>query len=105
MSDAWDTDVLGRVAEALRRADSGTPTILQIDGVAGMGKSTLLNELAKQAVAADFEVLETEAMQGDSTPYGSLTGWGFQAERTLSGDFPPSFRGGATGPHPSRHLR
>ena len=41
----WDVEQLAQLAVAVERASAGDPTLLIIEGAAGTGKSTLLQEL------------------------------------------------------------
>ncbi|WP_420122803.1 LuxR C-terminal-related transcriptional regulator [Nakamurella sp.] len=66
-------------ASALPRARSGEPTTLVITGESGMGKSTLLDEVARRAQG--FTVVSAEGLDGDVDPYASLVGWGLSIDR------------------------
>lgn len=66
-------------ASALERARSGEPTTLVVTGESGMGKSTLLDEVARRAEG--FSVLSAEGLDGDADPYSSLVGWGVSIDR------------------------
>lgn len=66
-------------ASALPRARSGEPTTVVVTGESGMGKSTLLDEVARRAEG--FRVLSAEGLTGDIDPYSSLAGWGVSIGR------------------------
>lgn len=66
-------------ASALPRARSGEPTTVVVTGEPGMGKSTLLDEVARRAEG--FHVLSAAGLAGDVDPYSSLVGWGLSIDR------------------------
>jgi DNA-binding CsgD family transcriptional regulator len=70
----WDDGVLGTVRDALGRARSGEPAVVCVQGAAGMGKTSLLDELASEA--ADFVLLSAEGAEDDRSAYSVLGQWG-----------------------------
>ena len=48
----WDDEVLDVVDAAIARAAGGTPTVVVVDGDAGLGKSTLLDTVGERATAS-----------------------------------------------------
>lgn len=69
----WRDEDLQVIDHALARAGAASPSILTISGSAGMGKSTLLAEIALRATAAGFRVLHAEGEDGGyQSPYSLL---------------------------------
>lgn len=60
---------------ALKRASSGQTTLLTIEGEAGLGKSTMLSELAKRAAELGFRCVQGNADEFErNRPFGALLG-------------------------------
>ncbi|HTW20767.1 MAG TPA: LuxR C-terminal-related transcriptional regulator [Mycobacteriales bacterium] len=71
----WGEEVLGTLDAAVARAAGGTPTVLVVEGAAGLGKSTLLDTVGERA--AGFTWLATEALETSAAlPYDVLAGLG-----------------------------
>lgn len=76
----WDDDVLNVVDAAIARAAGGTPTVVLVDGDAGLGKSTLLDTIGERATGFDW--LVTEAIDSAAAePYDVLAGLGLDLKR------------------------
>jgi predicted ATPase len=80
MSNTWETQFIGRHEEmskllaGLEEARKGQGSILFITGEAGIGKTRLVNELAKNKDALDFEFLHGECIYYEGTdPYLPFT--------------------------------
>lgn len=84
----WGEDRLQTLATALQRTRDGSPSVLVIEGEAGVGKSALLDELVNQA--EDFRVLVADGVESDRAPFLVLRQWGVV--------LPPSADGGASDP-------
>jgi hypothetical protein len=80
---AWDDRETDRLAAALDRARAGAPTVLVIEGEAGIGKTALLTELVAQA--RDFQVLRADGLETDQTSYVLLAQWGVDPVRPSDG--------------------
>jgi DNA-binding CsgD family transcriptional regulator len=67
-------DELSRLRAALRRAVAGTPATVVVAGEAGVGKTRLVLELAREAQAAGVVVLVGGCLDvgGDTLPYAPL---------------------------------
>jgi DNA-binding CsgD family transcriptional regulator len=73
----WRQEQLGVMDAAIRTAGSGAPTVLLVEGDAGTGKTSVLDELAVRA--AGFTVLESGAFESAADyPFGVLEQWGVQ---------------------------
>lgn len=83
-----DEDQWQRVLGALEAARTGSPTVLLFTGDAGMGKSTLLDQVTAET-GADFRVLSADAVEGAAAPFTVLEQWGV---------IPPSPEGWQTSP-------
>lgn len=80
MRHFWADTVWATVDAAIARAMSGRPTVLVVIGDAGLGKSSLSEDLV--ARATDFAVFPAEGVAGHNTPYGVLDQWGVHVPRT-----------------------
>ncbi|MFY1671925.1 LuxR C-terminal-related transcriptional regulator [Plantactinospora sp. WMMB334] len=69
----WRPDWLDLLEEGLRRARAGTPTVVCVSGTAGVGKTSLLDELVGRA--GDFIVLTAEGLEDFQLPFGVLSQW------------------------------
>jgi DNA-binding CsgD family transcriptional regulator len=82
----WDSAELGQLTAALDRARSGEPTVLIVEGDAGLGKSALLVELTEHA--RDFQTLRADGLEGDRTPFTVLAQWAVDPPRPSDGGEP-----------------
>jgi predicted ATPase len=57
----WQDDQLNAIAAALGAARSGQPAVLRVLGKPGMGKTSLLREIATRA--SGFNVLEADGQE------------------------------------------
>jgi hypothetical protein len=57
----WQDEQISAISAALEAARSGQPTVLSVLGRAGMGKTSLLREIATRA--SGFNVLEADGQQ------------------------------------------
>ncbi len=85
----WNAGTLSVLDDASARARSGRPTVLLVEGEAGIGKTAVLGEAHHRA--ADFQVFTTAGSQADSTPYDTLNGLGVAAKRTADGRYAEPF--------------
>lgn len=79
----WSAGELLVVDEALAAARAGAPGVLVVEGVPGVGKSTLLDEVAGRAEG--FGVRMAEAAEGAAAPYSLLAQWGALISPTVLG--------------------
>lgn len=79
----WTDGQLRELDDALATARAGQPTVLVVEGRAGTGKSSLLEELVGRP--AGLEVIEAEALEEDRFPFGVCAQWGIVAPATLTG--------------------
>lgn len=68
---------------AVATANASGPSVLVVHGDAGVGKTTMLDELGSRA--AGFCVLAAEGVENDTTPYGVLAQWGVDVGQTIDG--------------------
>ncbi len=83
---AWNRTELDRLKSCLNRARAGEPSLLLIEGGAGVGKTALLEELV--AAAGDFQVLRADGLEGDQLPFTLLAQWGVDPPRPAGGGEP-----------------
>lgn len=79
----WNGVEPDRIMSALGRARVGDPTVLIVEGDAGLGKTALLAELVSQA--SDFQVLRADGLENDRTPFALLAQWGIDPPRPSDG--------------------
>lgn len=79
----WSEDVVGTLEAAISRADAGQPTILDIEGAPGTGKTTLLSELCERAT--DFVIAVAEGLDTAMDAYGVLAQWGVEVHTGTDG--------------------
>jgi DNA-binding CsgD family transcriptional regulator len=79
---------LVRIADGLRAARQGQPSVYVVGGEAGVGKTRFVEEAAEQARAAGFRVLSGGciALAEGTLPYAPIV----EALRGLPGEFSPS---------------
>lgn len=73
----WEPGQLAAVQQAVDDARSGRPSVLLVEGGAGAGKTSLLNETL--TLAENFRVFAAEGGQTGSSPFGVLHQWGVDA--------------------------
>jgi DNA-binding CsgD family transcriptional regulator len=84
----WREEHLKLLSGSLASARAGTPTVLSIEGEAGVGKSTLLRQLRSDAT--DFHVLAGEGDETTQAPLTLLRRWGALGEESAeSAHFEP----------------
>lgn len=80
----WEAEHLRQADAAIAAARAGQPTVLLVEGEAGMGKTTLLRAVGQRA--AGFAVRTAEGVENDRSPLGMLAQWGVEpAEHAGSG--------------------
>ena len=79
----WQDAQVGAIAEAVTAARSGRPTVLTITGAAGLGKSSLLQEVVRRATG--FTVLDGDGEEGFSEPFMLLRHLGVDDVVTATG--------------------
>jgi DNA-binding CsgD family transcriptional regulator len=70
----WGDEQLAALDRSLEQARAGHPTTLTVIGDAGLGKTSLLDELV--ARASDFWVLTADGFDNARTPFHVLAQWG-----------------------------
>ena len=82
----WTADQLTAVDAALDAARGGVPTVLLLEGAAGTGKSSLLDELVDRAVG--FVVATSDGIESNAVPipYGVLRDWGIELTDGMLGE-------------------
>ncbi|MGX7680283.1 helix-turn-helix transcriptional regulator [Jatrophihabitans sp. DSM 45814] len=73
-----DVDTLAQLETVIDQARGGTPTVLVITGDPGIGKTSVLDELAARATG--FEIKRSEGYEtvGAVVPYSVLARWGVE---------------------------
>ena len=76
----WPADHLAVIDHALTVVADGRPALVTVEGAAGMGKSTLLDEVENRARSAGFELIRAEARHVRmAEPYSLLQDLGIDA--------------------------
>jgi tetratricopeptide (TPR) repeat protein len=91
MAEAFQTRLIGRTSElqlvdaAVQAAAGGAPGIVLLAGEAGVGKTWLLQEASRRAVARGVRVLTGHCLElsGGGLPYGPVIEVGRTLDRTL----------------------
>lgn len=85
----WGRGELETLDAAVSRAREGGPAVLIVEGEAGVGKTTLLDELVGRA--GGFRTLDADGVENDDAPFGALAQWGVDVRRTLDGGITTPF--------------
>ena len=73
----WDANIRSRVTRSIERARAGQPTLLVVNGEAGVGKTALLDKVV--ALARGFQVRYAEGWDtADRQPFRVLAQWGVE---------------------------
>ena len=79
----WAAGVVEQVAAVRDAAAGGRPGLLVVEGAAGMGKTSLLDEVVRGATR--FRVLTAEGLEGLRFPFAVLAQWGADVPRPPGG--------------------
>ncbi len=77
----WGDEQLAVLDRSLEQARTGQPTTVTVLGDAGLGKTSLLNELVTRA--ADFQVLTADGFENARVPFHVLAQWGVDPPQAL----------------------
>jgi len=70
----WEVGLTAAAEAAIASARAGVPTVLLVEGAAGTGKTTFLDDVREEALG--FHELYAEGLQGSARPFSVLQQWG-----------------------------